>query len=388
VPNSSASRSADPLVIVLIGPGGTGKGTVAKRLVARDPSLWLSRSWTTRPRRDGEEADAYVFVDRDAFEAHAASHGFLEWAEFLGHLYGSPVPEAPVGSDALYEIEVEGALQILQAHPDAVVILLTPPSEGEQIQRMRGRGDPEEKILQRVEKGRSEAVRGQQIATFQVVNDDLDRAVGEVLGILEGLRHDAARADPPINERHFSMASKRMTLMDPPIEELLDKVDSKFTLVTLGAKRAREINAYYQGLGEMLGRVVPPQVTSVSGKPLSIAFEEVAQTKVSYHHPDAEELAAEAAAQADAEASGFLSDPFGSVGEGTDATVSEFILSSSDPTVDDVVVDVVDVVDVIADGESEEIVEVISLVVDGDVIAEETIVEVVEAPEGDGKSAS
>ena len=184
------------------------------------------------------------------------------------------------------------------------------------------------------------------------------------------------------------MASKRLTLMDPPIEELLDKVDSKFTLVTLGAKRAREINAYYQGLGEMLGRVVPPQVTSVSGKPLSIAFEEVAQTKVSYHHPDAEELAAEAAAQADAEASGFLSDPFGSVGEGTDATVSEFILSSSDPTVDDVVVDVVDVVDVIADGESEEIVEVISLVVDGDVIAEETIVEVVEAPEGDGKSAS
>ena len=99
--------------------------------------------------------------------------------------------------------------------------------------------------------------------------------------------------------------------MDPPIEELLDKVDSKFTLVTLGAKRAREINAYYHGLGEGLGQVIPPQVTSVSGKPLSIAFEEIAAAKVTYHHPDPEELAAEAAA-GDAETLGFSADPFAS----------------------------------------------------------------------------
>lgn len=123
------------------------------------------------------------------------------------------------------------------------------------------------------------------------------------------------------------MATKRMTLMDPPVEELLDKVDSKFTLVTLGAKRAREINSYYQGLGDVLGRVVPPQVTSVSGKPLSIAFEEVAQSKVTYHRPDAEELAAEAAALADAEAAGFLADPFsvieGGAGEAEVVEASE-----------------------------------------------------------------
>lgn len=70
--------------------------------------------------------------------------------------------------------------------------------------------------------------------------------------------------------------------MDPPVEELLDKVDSKFTLVALGAARARQVNAYYNSLGEGLGRVVPPQVTSVSGNPLSIAFQEVAAGKVVY----------------------------------------------------------------------------------------------------------
>ncbi len=88
------------------------------------------------------------------------------------------------------------------------------------------------------------------------------------------------------------MAQGRVTLMDPPIEELLDKVDSKFTLVALGALRARQVNAYYNSLGEGLGRVVPPQVASVSGKPLSIAFEEIAAAKATFVRPDPEEFVA------------------------------------------------------------------------------------------------
>ena len=76
------------------------------------------------------------------------------------------------------------------------------------------------------------------------------------------------------------MAEERKTMMEPPIEELLSKVDSKFTLVTLAAKRARQINAYFSNLGEGLGTIVPPQVTSVSRKPLSIALEEVAANKI------------------------------------------------------------------------------------------------------------
>ena len=82
------------------------------------------------------------------------------------------------------------------------------------------------------------------------------------------------------------MAQRRNTLMDPAVEDLLDKVDSKFTLVALSSKRARQINSYYNQLGEGLGVVVPPQVTSVSGKPLTIAFEEIAAGKAAFHRPE------------------------------------------------------------------------------------------------------
>jgi len=94
------------------------------------------------------------------------------------------------------------------------------------------------------------------------------------------------------------MAQNPTTLMDPPIEDLLDKVDSKFTLVALASRRARQVNSYYNSLGEGIGVVVPPQVASASGKPLSIAFEEVAEGKATYSRPDPEEIAAAEAAEA------------------------------------------------------------------------------------------
>jgi DNA-directed RNA polymerase subunit omega len=78
------------------------------------------------------------------------------------------------------------------------------------------------------------------------------------------------------------MAERRPTMMDPPVEDLLQRVDSKFTLVTLAAKRGREINSYFNQLGEGLGAIVPPQVASVSRKPLSIALEEIAVGKITY----------------------------------------------------------------------------------------------------------
>ena len=76
------------------------------------------------------------------------------------------------------------------------------------------------------------------------------------------------------------MAERRPTMMDPPVEELLERVDSKFTLVSLAAKRARQINSYFNQLGEGLGAIVPPQVTTLSRKSLSIALEEVVEDKI------------------------------------------------------------------------------------------------------------
>jgi DNA-directed RNA polymerase subunit omega len=89
------------------------------------------------------------------------------------------------------------------------------------------------------------------------------------------------------------MVERRPTMMDPPIEALLDRVDSKYTLVSLAAKRGREVNSYFNQLGEGLGSIVPPQVTSISRKPLSIALDEVAAGKITYHRiidPDAPEV--------------------------------------------------------------------------------------------------
>jgi len=121
------------------------------------------------------------------------------------------------------------------------------------------------------------------------------------------------------------MAQRRFTLMDPPVEELLDKVDSKFTLVALSAKRARQINSYYNQLGEGLGVIVPPQVTSVSGKPLTIAFEEIAEAKATFHRPDPdaepEEVETAEGAGAGAEAAlEALSEPDGTVSVAVEAS--------------------------------------------------------------------
>jgi DNA-directed RNA polymerase subunit omega len=82
------------------------------------------------------------------------------------------------------------------------------------------------------------------------------------------------------------------TMINPPIEDLLDRVDSKFSLVTLAARRARQVNAYFNQLGEGLGTLVPPQVASTARKPLSISFEEIAADKITYERIDPDELEA------------------------------------------------------------------------------------------------
>ena len=153
------------------------------------PDLWLSRSWTTRKQRPGERDDAYTFVDKDAFFARRDAGGFLEWVELLpDYFMGTPLPDPPPGKDMILEIDIRGAQQVREKYPDAVVVLVLPPSREELGRRMRKRGDSEELIQARLELGQAEEEQGRRIANEVIVNDDLDRATEELAGIVNAHR--------------------------------------------------------------------------------------------------------------------------------------------------------------------------------------------------------
>jgi guanylate kinase len=181
---AASDGTADPLIIVISGPGGVGKGTIVNALVERDPNLWLSRSWTTRGQRRGEPDTAYVFTDRASFEARIAEGGFLEWTKFLDNYYGTPMPDVADHRDLVLEIEVDGAGQVKRLRGDAVLIFVLPPSREEQQRRLRGRGDSEDRVEQRLRKALDEEPVGLAIADHVVVNDDLQRTVDEMLVII------------------------------------------------------------------------------------------------------------------------------------------------------------------------------------------------------------
>ncbi len=166
---------------MISGPGGVGKGTVVRELVARDPNLWLSRSWTTRERRPSEAEDAYHFVTRDEFEARIAAGGFYEWADFLGQLMGTPVPDdLPPGVDLLLEIDVQGAEQVLAKEPEALFIFMDTPSRDEQASRLRARGDSYEQIERRLANADTERARGEKLGALIVINEEVDATVAEL----------------------------------------------------------------------------------------------------------------------------------------------------------------------------------------------------------------
>ncbi len=187
-PSRDDAHGPRPLIFIVSGPGGVGKGTIVRSLVERDPEVWLSRSWTTRDQRPGEPDDSYVFSTREAFEDRIRRGGFLEWTDFLGNYYGTPTPEPLPGRDTVLEIEVDGARQVKALEPEAVLIFVLPPSRDEQARRLRGRGDPDHKVDQRVRKAEEEEPVGRALADHIVVNDDLDRTVDEMLAIIESHR--------------------------------------------------------------------------------------------------------------------------------------------------------------------------------------------------------
>jgi guanylate kinase len=178
---------------VIAGPSAVGKGTVIRKLLERDPRLWFSVSANTRARRPTErEGVDYLFMSRDQFEALRDAGGFLEWFDVYGDLKGTP--RGPVeehlaaGDDVLLELDVHGALALRERYPDALLVFLKPPSPEEQRRRMEARGDTDESDVQRrLAAAAAEEARADRFDAV-VVNDDVDRAVAEVAGILAARR--------------------------------------------------------------------------------------------------------------------------------------------------------------------------------------------------------
>ncbi len=194
---SDVRRRAFPLV--LAAPSGTGKTTIAHALVDASERFVFSVSATTRGPRSGEEDGIdYVFVDEARFREMVAAGELLEWAEVHGELYGTP--RAPVeeaarqGRHVVLDIDVQGARQIRERIPEAVLVFVFPPSAAALARRLGGRAteaDPE--VARRLRNGRAELERARDF-DYLVVNDELETAVDQVRAIVEAERLRPGRA--------------------------------------------------------------------------------------------------------------------------------------------------------------------------------------------------
>ena len=182
------SAPAEP--VVLAGPSGAGKTTLARRLVAGSSGYAFSVSATTRaPRRGERDGVDYYFVDRPAFEAMVERGELAEWAEVHGRLYGTPhnelVRARDRGEHVVLDIDVQGARQIRTAVPDAFMIFVLPPGVDIMMERLRGRGtESPDEVARRLRSARLELAA---LPRFDhaVVNDDLDRCVAAIRAIVE-----------------------------------------------------------------------------------------------------------------------------------------------------------------------------------------------------------
>lgn len=174
---------------VLSGPSGVGKDSVIELIRARSPWVWLSVSVTTRKMRDYEvDGVHYFFVDRAEFERMIASGQLLEWAEFAGNLYGTP--RGPVearlraGEPVLLKIDLQGARQVKAAMPEAQLVFLAPPSVEELKRRLIGRGTDDEETIRRRLAHADEELAAEREFDVTVVNDYVERAADELVGLL------------------------------------------------------------------------------------------------------------------------------------------------------------------------------------------------------------
>ena len=173
---------------IISGPSGVGKSTVLSQLMQKR-ALYFSVSATTRDPRPGEENGVhYHFLDRDTFQSWIENGEFLEHAEYVGNCYGTPkryVDEAmEQGKDVILDIEVQGAMQVVETRPETVRIFIAPPNWAELERRLTDRGtDSAEKIQQRLQRAKVE-FRTAASYDYFVINDTVENAVRELDAIM------------------------------------------------------------------------------------------------------------------------------------------------------------------------------------------------------------
>jgi len=183
-------KPKEGLIVVISAPSGAGKTTICKRLLQTSFSFTYSVSFTTRPPRKNEiEGVDYYFVSREEFERLIKEGGFVEWAEVHGELYGTSkkLLEETIKAkkNVLLEVDVRGGTKIKENYPEAVLIFLLPPSWEELERRLKGRGTEEEKKIQkRIERAKEE-VKYASRYDYLVINDDVNRAVEDILSIVK-----------------------------------------------------------------------------------------------------------------------------------------------------------------------------------------------------------
>ena len=178
------------LLIVISGPSGVGKGTVRKALFEmKNHKLTYSVSMTTRPKRPGEvDGVDYYFTTKEEFEDRIKNNKFLEYAEFVGNYYGTPLDKVNEklddGHEVVLEIEVEGALQVKRKVPDCVMIFIVPPSKEDLYKRLKSRGTESDDIInKRIEKANREFKKAK-FYDYIVVNDEVNNAADRILAII------------------------------------------------------------------------------------------------------------------------------------------------------------------------------------------------------------
>ncbi len=179
-------------IVIISGPSGVGKSTICKRLIERLDDACLSVSVTTRPKGDTEtDGKDYWFVSPEEFRRRIEENELLEYAEVFGNMYGTPadkVEEAvAAGRTVILEIDVQGARQVKERYPDAVMIFILPPSSKVLAERMDNRGrDGAEAARRRLDGASAEIAAAWQYYNHMVINDDLEQAVSECIQIIEG----------------------------------------------------------------------------------------------------------------------------------------------------------------------------------------------------------